>query len=111
MLVHQVENSALRARVEGAIATTEEELRLLPDRVIKQASSQLHDSQTGYKVRRFLRSLSRLKITATSPSPFDFESSSPDTPPGIYHTSENIFNYILHPCLYFSRHVELLAWL
>ena len=43
----QVENSALRARVEGAIATTEEELRLLPDRVIKQASSQLHDSQTG----------------------------------------------------------------
>ena len=47
MYTVQVENSALRARVEGAIATTEEELRLLPDRVIRQASSQLHDSHTG----------------------------------------------------------------
>ena len=35
-------NSALRARVEGAIASVEEELRLLPERLIALASE---DSQ------------------------------------------------------------------
>ncbi|XP_063681030.1 diacylglycerol kinase eta-like [Bolinopsis microptera] len=100
-----VENSALRARVEGAIATTEEELRLLPDRVIRQASSQLHDSHTGYKVRRFLRSLSRLKITATAQSPFDFESSSPDTPPGDH--TKDVSEWDLDHVIRWLNHLDL----
>lgn len=41
-------------------------------------------SFAGYKVRRFLKTLSRLKITATSrsQSPFHLDPSSPDSPLG-----------------------------